>query len=153
MFKIHTAIACLGLLIACFVMSFAHAQTPPTTVSVYFDTDQHTLTPDSREKLNELIQHLDTVTGADMSISGHTDSRAGQTYNDQLSERRIASVQDYLTKNVKVSLPTIVERKAQGEKPRVKTIRSITIKQRLEWRKTGVLISKSVILSKLLSPK
>ncbi|OGS78870.1 MAG: hypothetical protein A3D31_02540 [Candidatus Fluviicola riflensis] len=96
-------------------MSFAHAQTPPTTVSVYFDTDQHTLTPDSREKLNELIQHLDTVTGADMSISGHTDSRAGQTYNDQLSERRIASVQDYLTKNVKVSLPTIVERKAQGE--------------------------------------
>lgn len=115
MFKIHSAIACLGLSIACLILSFGYAQTKPTTVSVYFATDQHTLTSDSRETLNALLRYLDTVQGATMSLSGHTDSRADQTYNDQLSERRIASVQDYLAHHIRSSLPTIVERKAQGE--------------------------------------
>ncbi len=85
------------------------------TVSVYFDTDKHTLTPDSKETLDALLRTLDTVQGATMSLSGHTDSRADQTYNDQLSERRIASVQDYLSQNIRSTLPTIVDRKAQGE--------------------------------------
>lgn len=115
MFKIHRAIACLGVLIACFIVSSGYAQTKPVTVSVYFDTDQHTLTRDSRKTLDSLLRYLNTVTGASMSLSGHTDSRAGQTYNDQLSERRIASVQDYLTQHLQGSMPTIVERKAQGE--------------------------------------
>lgn len=115
MFRIHHAIACLGLFFACFIVSFGYAQTPPLTVSVYFDTDQHTLTPDSRETLDALIRHLDTVQGATMYLSGHTDARANQTYNDQLSERRIASVQDYLSQHVKTALPTVVDRKAQGE--------------------------------------
>ncbi|MDH4472827.1 MAG: OmpA family protein [Fluviicola sp.] len=115
MFKIHYAIASLGLFIACFIVSFGYAQTPPLTVSVYFDTDQHTLTPDSRKTLDALIRNLDTVQGATMYLSGHTDSRADQTYNDQLSERRIASVQEYLFQNAKTPLPTVVDRKAQGE--------------------------------------
>lgn len=115
MFKIHNAIACLGFMIACFAVPYAYAQTKSTTVSVYFDTDKHVLTPGSKEKLNALIQQLDTLNGATMYLSGHTDSRANEEYNDRLSERRIASVQDYLTQHSRNALPTIVERKAEGE--------------------------------------
>lgn len=81
---------------------------------VYFDTDKSSLTPDSRKTLSDLALHLDTLKDARMSVTGHTDSRAGDLYNDKLSERRIASVLDFL-KSQPILLPPLTSSLAEGE--------------------------------------
>jgi outer membrane protein OmpA-like peptidoglycan-associated protein len=63
---------------------------------VLFDTGQHTLKPGAREKLAKVSGILLAHPGLNLEIEGHTDSVGGDDFNQSLSERRAASVKNYL---------------------------------------------------------
>ena len=63
---------------------------------VLFDTASHTLRPAAREKLAKISGILLAHPGLNLQVEGHTDSVGGEEYNQQLSERRAASVSDFL---------------------------------------------------------
>lgn len=107
---------------ACLFMAFAglhlfsNAQQAVTErVSVYFDTDKSALTADARRTLEKFLAHIDTLEGAQLTISGHTDARASREYNDLLSQRRVGSVMDFLVANKRSGLPEITSNLAEGE--------------------------------------
>ena len=64
--------------------------------SLKFDTAQTDLRPQSREVLSRIAGILFTAEGFAITISGHTDSRGSETYNQRLSERRAQAVADYM---------------------------------------------------------
>lgn len=64
--------------------------------NIFFDLDKATLRPESRaelERLNKLMLENPTLK---IEISGHTDSRGSDAYNQKLSENRAKAVVDYL---------------------------------------------------------
>jgi outer membrane protein OmpA-like peptidoglycan-associated protein len=63
---------------------------------VLFDYDRATLKPGAREKLARVAGVLLTYPGLELEVEGHTDSMGTDEYNQGLSERRAASVRDYL---------------------------------------------------------
>jgi outer membrane receptor protein involved in Fe transport/outer membrane protein OmpA-like peptidoglycan-associated protein len=66
---------------------------------VNFEFDSAKLTADSRQTLDALVATLRQRSSTKVEIRGHTDSRGSDTYNQKLSERRAASVADYLVEN------------------------------------------------------
>lgn len=64
--------------------------------NVFFDTDSYQLKPASAFELNKVLQMLLENPTLRIEISGHTDNQGSETYNQQLSEKRAASVRDYL---------------------------------------------------------
>ena len=63
---------------------------------VLFDTGSATLKPGAREKLAKISGILLAHKGLALQIEGHTDSVGSDDFNQQLSERRAASVLDFL---------------------------------------------------------
>jgi outer membrane protein OmpA-like peptidoglycan-associated protein len=63
---------------------------------VLFDVDKHTLRAGAREKLAKVAGILLAYPGLNIAVEGHTDSTGSDGYNQSLSERRAASVRDYL---------------------------------------------------------
>ena len=61
-----------------------------------FDFDKSNLRPDAVEALDTTVQKYKGASLKAMSIVGHTDSRGNDAYNQALSERRAASVREYL---------------------------------------------------------
>ncbi|QEP42483.1 OmpA family protein [Ectothiorhodospiraceae bacterium BW-2] len=66
---------------------------------IEFDTNAATLRPGSIKLLDELAAALNhpKLRQSRIEIIGHTDSRGRESYNQQLSERRAASVERYLS--------------------------------------------------------
>jgi outer membrane protein OmpA-like peptidoglycan-associated protein len=65
---------------------------------VLFDTDSANLKPGAREKLARVAGVLLSHQGLQLAVEGHTDSVGAEGYNQRLSERRAASVRDYLVR-------------------------------------------------------
>lgn len=69
-----------------------------------FDFDKSTLRPAGRRALDEIIGDIRSeisgraVSDQRITVTGHTDSKGTDAYNQRLSERRAASVRDYLIK-------------------------------------------------------
>jgi len=63
---------------------------------VNFDFNSAKLTPASETVLDEFVALLKLRPGAPAILGGHTDSKGKHEYNLKLSERRAASVRDYL---------------------------------------------------------
>ena len=63
---------------------------------VNFDFNSAKLTPASEAVLDEVVALLKLRPGAPAILGGHTDSKGKHEYNVRLSERRAASVRDYL---------------------------------------------------------
>jgi len=61
-----------------------------------FDFDKSNLRPDAVEALDTTVQKYKGASLKSMSIVGHTDSKGSDAYNQALSERRAASVREYL---------------------------------------------------------
>jgi len=61
-----------------------------------FDFDEAELQPKSREVLSRIAGILFTADDFAITISGHTDARGTEEYNQELSERRAQAVADYL---------------------------------------------------------
>ena len=63
---------------------------------VLFDTGQYTLKPAAREKLAKVSGIVLAHPGLKLEVEGHTDSVGSDELNQQLSEKRAATVRDYL---------------------------------------------------------
>ncbi len=66
---------------------------------VYFETAKWALLPESNEQLDELVTLMNEYPTMQIEIHGHTDSRGGESYNQNLSENRTKSVYTYLVDN------------------------------------------------------
>ncbi|MFT5723704.1 MAG: hypothetical protein ACI9JN_000821 [Bacteroidia bacterium] len=64
--------------------------------SILFDSDSYRLTPFQTEKINVLLYQLEGEQ-CSITISGHTDSDADDTYNLALSQNRVSVVKKYIT--------------------------------------------------------
>ena len=66
---------------------------------VNFDFDKDTLRPDAEAILAEAVSILQKYPQLKVEVAGHTDSVGTEQYNQGLSERRAATVYNYLTSN------------------------------------------------------
>lgn len=66
---------------------------------ILFDFDKDTLRPDAFPTLEKIAEVLRQYPGAPVLIEGHTDSKGKEKYNQDLSERRAASVKTWLVEN------------------------------------------------------
>ncbi len=88
--------------------------------SALFDTAKAVLRPQGKAQLNQLatkikeaknLGQIKTITG--VKVVGHTDSRGSTAYNQKLSERRAASVRNYL---VQMGIPAnMISAYGEGE--------------------------------------
>ncbi|WP_372591731.1 OmpA family protein [Guyparkeria sp.] len=63
----------------------------------YFDFDKSNLKPEGRDTLDQLVRDMGDLNSiAEIEVVGHTDSIGTEEYNQGLSERRAATVKDYL---------------------------------------------------------
>jgi outer membrane protein OmpA-like peptidoglycan-associated protein len=73
--------------------------------TVHFALDRHDLASATREVLDRAASVLAPLSGVRVRLTGHTDVRASDGYNQALAERRVRAVRDYL-----VSRGVVVER-------------------------------------------
>ena len=66
---------------------------------VLFDFDKHELKPAAVPTLTKVGEVIKSRSGSRVLIEGHTDAKGNDAYNQALSERRAASVRDWLVKN------------------------------------------------------
>jgi len=72
--------------------------------SVNFETSKSTLTAKAKANLDKLIPVFKEYSETDIKIYGYTDSTGSEEFNLKLSEKRAASVKDYLVaKGIKAS--------------------------------------------------
>ena len=67
--------------------------------NIYFDLNKWDIKPDAARILNVLLDILNKYPEMEIELGAHTDSRASDTYNLLLSNRRAASTLEYLVKN------------------------------------------------------
>ncbi len=75
----------------------------PMTITVeadpLFGFDQDSISAEARKKLDELIRQLKGIPYGEVITLGYTDPIGTEAYNQKLSERRAASVTQYLVRN------------------------------------------------------
>jgi len=76
---------------------------------VLFDSGQYTLKPAARERLARISGIVLAYPELRMEVEGHTDSIGSDEFNQSLSEKRAASVRDYLVDNG-VSINNVIAR-------------------------------------------
>ncbi len=76
---------------------------------VLFDSGSYTLKPAARERLARISGIVLAYPDLRLEIEGHTDSVGSDAYNQTLSEKRAASVRDYLVNNG-VSINNVIAR-------------------------------------------
>ncbi len=64
--------------------------------NVYYKFDSYALTEESKTYLNKLVKLMENNPGLKIELRSHTDSRGPENYNLYLSQKRAASVTDYL---------------------------------------------------------
>jgi peptidoglycan-associated lipoprotein len=71
-------------------------ETPIQVENIFFDLDKADLRPESMVSLDKLVETLNDNPNIVIELGSHTDSRASDTYNMDLSLRRAQSVVNYL---------------------------------------------------------
>ena len=66
---------------------------------IYFDLNKWNIRPDAAIDLAKLLDVLEQNPSMKINIRSHTDSRASNEYNDNLSKNRAKSTKDWLVKN------------------------------------------------------
>jgi outer membrane protein OmpA-like peptidoglycan-associated protein len=66
---------------------------------IYFDTDRADLRPESMAEIENVLRALRNNSRLNISIDGHTDSRASDRYNLELGHRRARAAYDYFRQN------------------------------------------------------
>lgn len=67
--------------------------------NVYFETDKYVIQAEGINDLNRIIQLLNDNPAVLITVSGHTDAIASESYNLKLSHQRANAVEAYLIKN------------------------------------------------------
>ncbi len=84
--------------------------------NLFFDVDQYELKQQSLTELNEIVKFLQINPSIRIEISGHTDNSGTESYNQQLSLKRAASVAEYLKKQG-IALSRIYQKGYGAQKP------------------------------------
>jgi outer membrane protein OmpA-like peptidoglycan-associated protein len=71
---------------------------PPTSYILYFKEGTTTLTPTSEPILKALFKDAAERAGADVQVTGHTDTLGSTRSNDELSLRRAKTIREMLVK-------------------------------------------------------
>jgi len=66
---------------------------------IYFDLDKSEIRRDAAKELNKVVGIMNELPNIKIELSSHTDSRATDRYNLDLSQRRANSSQNYLVSN------------------------------------------------------
>ncbi|MBN1158934.1 MAG: OmpA family protein [Bacteroidales bacterium] len=74
----------------------ASIETPVEVENIFFDLDKADLRPESMVALDRLVETLNDNPNIVIELGSHTDSRASNEYNDDLSRRRAQTVVNYL---------------------------------------------------------
>jgi peptidoglycan-associated lipoprotein len=74
----------------------ASIETPIEVENIFFDLDKADLRPESMVSLDKLVETLNDNPTIVVELGSHTDSRASDAYNLDLSRRRAQSVVNYL---------------------------------------------------------
>ncbi len=90
--------------------------------AVHFALDKHDLAASTRRVLDATIAQLKANPAVRVRLSGHTDPRASNAYNQALSQRRVDAVQAYLTANG-IGAERILRAEAVGEDRLLEPIR------------------------------
>ena len=74
----------------------APAPMAPPKFLGHFDFDTEDLKSNDVPDLDKFASYMNEVTDSKVAITGHTDSRGSEAYNQKLSEKRAQDVADYL---------------------------------------------------------
>lgn len=64
--------------------------------NIYYDLDKAEIRPDAAQELDKLVKILKDNPGIRIELSSHTDARASDAYNEDLSQRRAESAVEYI---------------------------------------------------------
>ncbi len=67
--------------------------------AITFDYKSSTISKESKQTLDEVIDILFGLDGVDIEVAGYTDSKGGTIYNKVLSQKRADSVRNYIIKS------------------------------------------------------
>lgn len=82
---------------------------------IYFDLDKSNIRPDAAIELQKIIQVMEDHPEMNIEVRSHTDSRANDSYNEALSERRNKATIKYLVTIGKINSARL-KGKGYGEK-------------------------------------
>lgn len=88
--------------------------TKRVTLDVKFDFDKTAIKPQFHNELKEIASFLQQYSEVSITLEGHTDSIGTREYNLDLSERRAASVKEYIVQKFGIS-PDRIETQGYGE--------------------------------------
>ena len=130
-----------------------HAISQPDTIktNVYFDTDVSTIRPDAQSTLDKLMQDIAQDSLIRIILSGHTDFRASNQYNQRLSVNRCQSVAGYF--HQKGIASTVIRSTAFGEERPLQQGQSKTALQKNRCVEIQVIIDTEDALPKFLEIK
>ena len=74
----------------------SYGQTQQERMLIHFDSNEDRLGLFEMRKLDQLLAKIPEDQPVEVMINGHTDAVGSDTYNQRLSERRVAAVKDYL---------------------------------------------------------
>ena len=112
-----------------------------TMPDVLFETNKYLLKPTARESLAKVAGILLAYPDLRLEVDGHTDSVGSDAYNQQLSEKRAATVRDYL---VQQGIPISVV-SAQGFGKAQPVASNATAAGRQQNRRVELVVSGEVI--------
>jgi len=81
---------------------------------IYFDLDKSNIRPDAAIELDKVVSLMKKYPGMVIRLESHTDSRANDQYNINLSNRRAKSTYDYIISNG-IEVSRITEYEGFGE--------------------------------------
>jgi len=116
-----------------------------TMPDVLFETNRYTLRPAARESLAKVAGILLAYPDLRLEVDGHTDSVGSDAYNQELSEKRAASVRDYL---VQQGIP-IASVTVQGLGKTQPVASNATAAGRQQNRRVELVVSGEVIGTKI----
>ncbi len=90
-----------------------HTPRKPTSILLYFEKRGKDLTPESKDKISEVLREINKRKSANVTIIGHTDTVGSNEMNGKLSLKRALYIKNLLEKH-KMKLDTL-EVKSYGE--------------------------------------
>jgi len=108
---------------------------------VLFDFNKYTLKPEARERLARISGIVLAYPDLKLEIEGYTDSIGSDEYNQRLSEKRAASVRDYLVSSG-VSMNNVFARELGKANP---VADNSTAAGRKQNRRVEMIVSGDVI--------